>query len=382
MNKIIKWDIDKVRNFVKENGNCQLISTNYINQKIKMKFQCDCGKEFETSFYEFKSLNKRQCNDCGRERSHALKRNNTNDIENEFKKRGLELIDSYKNNKIAMYAKNKNGYILRISYKNLMNGKNPPICSKNNMYSVDNIKLWLKQNNKPYTILSEEYESATSKLTFQCEQRHMFEKSWNAMSSGVGCPYCSGRFVTDNNCLEILYPEIANEWHPSKNKNLKPSDVSYGSNKKVWWECNEGHEWIASVNDRTRGNGCPFCNMSKGEIKIKDFLIKNNINNMEQFKFNDCKGMSRRLPFDFAIFDNKNKLMCLVEYDGEQHFQPIRFGGKSQQSAEKEFQKRIKNDNIKNTYCKNNEIKLIRIPYWDFSNLEDILQKELSNLIA
>lgn len=59
--------------------------------------------------------------------------------------------------------------------------------------------------------------------------------------------------------LEIVYPEIAKEWHPTKNGDLFPAQVSYGSGKKVWWLCNKGHEWMAAISNRISGAGCPYC---------------------------------------------------------------------------------------------------------------------------
>ena len=64
--------------------------------------------------------------------------------------------------------------------------------------------------------------------------------------------------------LAVLYPEIAEQWHPTKNGDLTPNDVTPGSHKKIWWICNEGHEWDAAVSGRVgsknrKGQGCPKC---------------------------------------------------------------------------------------------------------------------------
>ena len=56
------------------------------------------------------------------------------------------------------------------------------------------------------------------------------------------------------------YPELAAEWHPTKNKGLHPEDLLHGSNKKVWWKCNQGHEWQSAIFNRAiQGKGCPYC---------------------------------------------------------------------------------------------------------------------------
>ncbi|MBS72613.1 MAG: methyltransferase-like protein [Thermoplasmata archaeon] len=75
------------------------------------------------------------------------------------------------------------------------------------------------------------------------------------------CPFCSGRRISITNSLATLNPDLAKEWHPTKNEDLTPSDVTLSSNKKVWWKCPEGpdHEWQAVINNRKNGTGCPCC---------------------------------------------------------------------------------------------------------------------------
>lgn len=87
-----------------------------------------------------------------------------------------------------------------------------------------------------------------------------------------GCPYCAGLKVNHTNSLETLFPEMAKQWHPHKNGNLTPADVSIGSDTKVWWQCERStdHVWLTSVGARTRGNKCPKCapQTSLNEIRI------------------------------------------------------------------------------------------------------------------
>jgi very-short-patch-repair endonuclease len=115
------------------------------------------------------------------------------------------------------------------------------------------------------------------------------------------------------------------------------------------------------------GSGCPKCTESKGERKISDFLDKNKIEYKSQKSFNECKNIAKLL-FDFYIKD-KN---LLIEYDGELHFKEIEaFGGK------KALENTKKRDAIKTKFAKDNGIKLLRIKYTEFKNIEDILRKEL-----
>ena len=78
----------------------------------------------------------------------------------------------------------------------------------------------------------------------------------------TGCPFCTGRRVLQGfNDLAALFPEVAAEWHPSKNGSLRPADVSGRVHLKVWWLGRCGHEWEATVGNRTgrRKTGCPYC---------------------------------------------------------------------------------------------------------------------------
>jgi len=83
---------------------------------------------------------------------------------------------------------------------------------------------------------------------------------YNRTFNKSSCPYCAGKkAILDYNDLTITEPELAAQWHSTKNGALLPQHITRGSRKKVWWQCERGHEWFASVKTRSRGNGCPFC---------------------------------------------------------------------------------------------------------------------------
>lgn len=101
----------------------------------------------------------------------------------------------------------------------------------------------------------------------------------NRASGKASCPVCCGqRILVGFNDLATTYPDVASEWHETKNNPLTAKDVTFGANKKVWWKCGKkGHEWFAYVSGRTTsGYGCPECAMasrvSKAEQEIADFV--------------------------------------------------------------------------------------------------------------
>lgn len=108
--------------------------------------------------------------------------------------------------------------------------------------------------------------------------------------------------------------------------------------------------------------------ISQGESKVLLFLEKMGL----EYEFQKpIKINSRKHIFDFYIgILNKN---LYIEYDGEQHFRPVRFGGMSDDRARENFKQQKINDQIKNDYCFENNIPLLRIPYWESENIEHIL---------
>ncbi len=129
--------------------------------------------------------------------------------------------------------------------------------------------------------------------------------------------------------------------------------------------CKCGNMWEVQPTNFLKNKTCIFCSpRSKGEELIAKMLDEMNVLYVREKRFNDCIG-KKKLPFDFYL----PKYNILIEYDGIQHFKAS--------FNEKEFDNIKINDKIKNDYCKNNNIKLIRIPYWDFDNIENILKSVL-----
>lgn len=115
------------------------------------------------------------------------------------------------------------------------------------------------------------------KIWWKCDKGHSYQAAPYSRTRGCGsgCPYCAGRKVLAGfNDLETLKPDLAQEWYEPLNGDLTPSDVTPGSNKKVWWRCSEGHVWEACVYSRTRfkGSGCPVCAGVVKTRRIKYFM--------------------------------------------------------------------------------------------------------------
>ncbi|MDB4127132.1 zinc-ribbon domain-containing protein, partial [Flavobacteriales bacterium] len=155
-----------------------------------------------------------------------------------------------------------------------LNPQNCPICVgqkavKSNCLATLNpilAKDWHPTRNGKLTP-SDFTTGSGKKVWWKCDRGddHEWIAGINKRSNGRGCPICTGKKVVFSNCLKTTNPNLAKDWHPTKNGILTPYDVGDGSNKKVWWKCDKGddHEWESSINSRSQGNGCPVCSNQK-----------------------------------------------------------------------------------------------------------------------
>ena len=329
------------------------------------------------------------------------------------------------------------GYKYKINLCNIKNRNKLPHLFKKNLFVIDNIKNYLKINDIELTLLSEEYVDCKHKLEFICNKHKdkgvqyktlddiingkqycrycgiekrgekyrisneviqkrcdelgliyvdryiKNQETWvqfkckthldkgiqdigwyHLKTCAVGCAYCTGRYKT----TEDFKKEMQNI-----NPDIEIIGEYFGSEKSVKCKCKVcGYEWNPIGRSLKYGQGCPACTFSKGEIKIGKILDENKIKYTTQKTFDDCV-YKEKLRFDFYLpYYN-----ILIEYDGEQHFRPVDFANKGLEWATKIFEYNQIKDKIKNDYCKDNNIRLIRIPYWEFNNIETILASEI-----
>lgn len=118
--------------------------------------------------------------------------------------------------------------------------------------------------------------------------------SWQAVianrSKGSGCPYCEGKTACSDNSLATLNPLLASEWDFEKNRDLTPNNVTVSSGKKVWWKCEKGHSWQATIASRNDGRGCPYCTGSKVCIDNSLATLKPQL--IEEWDFNKNKDLT------------------------------------------------------------------------------------------
>lgn len=216
-------------------------------------------------------------------------------------------------------------------------------------------------------LLSTEYINTLTPLKIQCECGKIFERPLKTIRRKTAickCDKCT-KFYS-NQSKRTPYDEIK-QYVESFGYQLL-SDSCKNNHEMLKMMCDKGHTFeMKFTKFYHREHRCPHCKESKGERQILNVLKKYKKEYHHQYIFNDCK-FKQPLRFDFYL----PQCNCCIEFDGEQHHNIMEwFGG-----LDGFINTKIR-DTIKNEYCKNNNIKLIRIPYWEIDNIENILIKEL-----
>lgn len=287
-----KYTYEEVKKIVEDKG-YELITKEYVNINNKFIIVDNIG------FYYYTNLDKLFQGKTPL-RFHKSNPYTIDNINLWIKLNNLDyklLSNKYNNNSDYLTFQDLEGYMYSINWSNFQsNPSNILKFNKNNLYTIENIKLWCKLNNKKFELLSNEYTGNDKKLKWKClkdDCGEIFKTTWANIYRGQNCAVCRGYQVGQTNCLATKNPELAKEWHPTKNKDLTPYDVTCGSNKKVWWKCKKGHEWEATIVSRNNGNGCVFCagqlpsdsyNLLKINPKLcKEWNYKKNKNNPEDY---------------------------------------------------------------------------------------------------
>ena len=205
---------------------------------------------------------------------------------------------------------------------------------------------------------------------------HCWYSTISSRSLGAGCPYCKGRKVGQGNSLFEVNPDLVLQWDYNKNKDITPSDVTRSSNKAVWWRCERGHSWYTTVAHRSKGRGCPLCYEQRAVKKIQDYLNKKNINFNIDYKLN--LENNKKQMFDVAIVDKKNndKIIAFIEFRSSMHKNSYRYLGGE------EYLKYVqKQDNFKEEICKEMNIPLCIITFEEIDQINKILKDFLKKIL-
>lgn len=384
--KKTKLTFAEVEELFKAKGYILLSGENeYINQSSKMRYICPKHKdkgEQTISVYHIKEG--KGCYYCGRERTATSRKSKVTEEEDRA------LCDLKGFDYVKTKIEDGIPYIYFICRKHKMLGIQKMRRGNMNREQVNGCQYCINRNlphwyvkyiiesNYDIDVISE-YQGMNKNLTCKCRvhNRVFTTLAKYVYHDGVGCQDCGHdklvlsqrlpleeverRIIAKNPNLEILNLNQYTGWESRMNLRCKKCGAT--------WES----PFYSIINNTGR---CPVCERgSHGEQKISQLLMENNIEFIPQYQFDDCRGKSKPLPFDFGLLDNNENILGLIEYNGEQHYRPIEYFG-----GEKKFKQQIERDQIKKNYCEVNNIPLLIIPYWDFENISKLVNDFIETL--
>ena len=260
-----------------------------------------------------------------------------------------------------------------------LNGRGCPKCKfekLSKLFRLTKEEFIEKSNEKHgegrYDYSKVKYVNNTTEVIIICHNHnepYEFPQTPQNHMIGQGCPKCKSEKI--GNMRRLTLDEFIEEANKIQGiGRYDYSKVNYVNERtEVIITCPIHGDFPQKPINHLQGKGCSLCNKkSKGEIKITRFLTNNNIQFEREKRFSDCRNI-RPLPFDFYL----PKYNLCIEFDGIQHFKPIKRSYKmTDDEIEKNFKYIQKHDQIKNDYCKNNGIILIRL-----NNLKTV-EKELT----
>lgn len=357
----------------------------FVNKKTKVEIYCP--KHDLTFFqqpYNHCGVLGQRCPKCGRESGNSKQKTLTVD---QFISKAKELhgdkydynkVD-YKNfyTKVDLICKDHGVFSIRPKDHLRANGEHAgcPKCGdiKAGISRTKSTKYFLEKAVKSHSedkfdYSKVDYKHYHSNIKVICKKHNLeFEVTPNNFTTNIhNCPEC----VRENN-LELLYTkeEFIDQCILIHNNLYDYSEIEYSGVVKLVTniKCLKHGFFNQLAYSHKRGQGCPDCCTSKGELAVKSYLEQNNINFAQQKSFPGCVHKSL-LKFDFYLPDHN---VC-IEFQGRQHFEEVSYFG-----GEVGFQETLLRDEIKSTYCKTNYIELICLS--DVSEIESELNKFINN---
>lgn len=395
--KNIEWYTSKGYHFTKYNDKFEVKFEDIIpNSNMKIVANCDrCGKELIITYQHYikncQKYNEIVCKKCS-----SIRRSEQTLTERQ-EKMYEDVIDFCKKNKYILFTKKEKllsntspiRYFCSVhGFKesrvtNFQQGKICYECGRMQAAKKRHQATLNERQDRYYSRLieickNEGYDLITPKslikrnsdyIEYKCPIHGVQSMRIGNMLSGKRCPMCNLEYLRTT--FQLSSNEVKRRIESCGMKIINPEEYINQGTKNLRVICPEcGEEFLSSLSVITNRNGqfCPSCSHSesKGERAIRHYLESNNIEFIQEKWFDDCRD-EKPLPFDFYIPDYN---MC-IEFDGDQHFY-------DKGNFSTSFEYIQKHDEIKNKYCYDNNIELLRIPYWKYDKIDKILDYELN----
>lgn len=359
-----KYTIEFVKEIF-EKENYVVHTTEFKNAKTQIEFTCPNNHNGSMLFYTF-YINGCRCNQCKYIKMAEQFSHNIIDIKKEFDDLNFTLSTTIYNPKQPLNFICPNGHQTEMHYINWKksNYKCHPcylqILQKQKAFTYNQVKEIF--NNKGCRLLTTNYVNAKQLLSYICPNNHITAITLDGFNrtETIVCGYCSQVYKKTIDDIKIEFENI--------NYTLLSTEY-VGAKIPLQFICNNGHEHQISWTHFDQGQRCAQCIYNRGIDECIKYFKNNNIQYELECRFQDCKNV-RPLPFDIYVTNS-----FLIERDGRQHFEPIeRFGGIDQYISQSY------RDNIKNMYCINKKIPLLRISYKELKQTSLIISNFIEQL--
>lgn len=280
----------------------------------------------------------------------------------------IEVIEEYINSRTKILHLCKiDGHEWSVKPNDILNGHGCPVCFGNAKKTHEQYIKDVARINPNIEVIGTYINNSIKILHRCCVDGFEWYAKPNNIISGYGCPQCKRNMITGRK--RKTHEEYVEEVSYI-NPDIEVLERYVMSLTPILHRCKiDGHEWYATPATILSGHGCPQCQCSHGEKYIKKWCDNKNISYEHQKRFDDCRDVLP-LPFDFYLPDYN----VAIEYNGAQHYEEVEyFGGKER------FEVQQRHDKIKENYCKENGIPLIRIPY--YANTDEELEKCMNYLL-
>ena len=353
----------------------------YKNNKTKITIGCPKHGDFEHSPNDHLTGN--GCKICGYARLSDKSRKSLT----VFIKEAREVHGSFYEYSRVVYKKNnvkveigcpKHGWFKQTPINHLK-GRGCKICGykKNGDRCRKSIEQFIEEAHEIhgnfYDYSRVVYQTNENPIEIGCPKHGFFSQLPRDHLSGCGCLKCGS--VKCGDSMRWSTEEFITLSRKKHGDHYDYSRVDYKSSRiHVEIGCPK-HGWFKQKPcNHITGSGCPTCNESKGEKAIREYLTKHKIKKTPQWRFKNSSISKQR--FDFGI--KHPKFTGVIEYQGSPHFKPCAFGSKGKYSKSKLIIYSIKRDHKKLQWCRQHNIPLLLIPYWDYDRIPEILDDVLA----
>lgn len=371
-----KYTIDIVRKMFLECG-YELVSDTYTNITAPLRYICKKHRNKGVQEITLKALKAGQrCPYCSFESGKSCNFRLPEDLyKDETERQGYIYRGNHVDNGFTMInfeCPNHRDYGLQTApWHDIRTNHNCcKVCNGNDRGTKDFDKM--VKEKFPHIDVIGEYLGARKKVKVRCNiDGNEWEPFAYNLLSGCGCSVCHHRKVGD---IRRVPTEVKMGKLSEKHPDIQFLSTPKLSHDNVYCKCKTcGYEWYASYDNLTKSNrptGCPSCSKSKGEKRITELLKEWGYNFTIEKTYSDLRDINL-LRFDFHLDDFR----LLIEYDGEYHYGPVYTSTDVRDMKQKDadYETLIKHDQMKDEYCLKNNIPLLRIPYWEFKNIDILL---------